>query len=403
MKVERIETMACDAGWRNYHFVKVTTDTGIVGWSEFDEGFGAPGVGSVIDRLSARVVGQPVGAHERIYAELYCATRPAAGGVVALAMGAIENALLDAKAKGLGVPVYELLGGKIRDRIRVYWSHCATWRINQPAHYKPAITDLDGVKAIGREVREEGFGALKTNIFLYDADKKNARGWRPGFGVPFLPEINVEREVIKNVVMHLEALRDGAGPDVDILLDLNFNAKTEGYLKILRAIAHLDMFWVEIDSYNPEALGYIRRQSPHPISSCETLLGLREFLPYFREQAMDVAIVDTPWNGVWQSMKIAAAAEAFEVNVAPHNFYGHLCTMMNAHFAAAVPNLRIMETDIDRIACDHELFTHLPEIRDGHLIIPDRPGWGTEPNEEGLRAHPPKVSGGLLNYGRKPT
>ena len=132
MKVKSIETLACDAGWRNYHFVKLTTDTGIVGWSEFDEGFGAPGVGTVIEKLSGRVIGQPIGAHERIYAELYCATRPAAGGIVALAMAAIENALLDAKAKGLGVPVYELLGGKIRDRIRVYWSHCATWRINHP-------------------------------------------------------------------------------------------------------------------------------------------------------------------------------------------------------------------------------------------------------------------------------
>ena len=315
MKVKSIETLSCDAGWRNYHFVKLTTDTGITGWSEFDEGFGAPGVGTVIERLSARVIGQEVSAHERIYAELYSATRPASGGIVALAMGAIENALLDAKAKGLGVPVYELLGGKIRDRIRVYWSHCATWRINHPAHYKPAITDLDGVKAIGREVREKGFTALKTNIFMYDQDGKNARGWRPGFGVPFEPGLNVERDVLRNLVMHLEALRDGAGPDVDILLDLNFNAKTEGYLEILRAIAGLDIFWVEIDSFVPEALGYIRRHSPHPISSCETLLGLREFMPYFREQAMDVAIVDTPWNGVWQSMKIAAAAEAHEAAI----------------------------------------------------------------------------------------
>jgi L-alanine-DL-glutamate epimerase-like enolase superfamily enzyme len=401
MKVAKIETLACDAGWRNYHFVKLTTDTGIVGWSEFDEGFGAPGVGTVIERLAGRVIGQPVGAHERIYAELYCATRPAAGGIVALAMAAIENALLDAKAKGLGVPVYELLGGKIRDRIRVYWSHCATWRINHPTLYPPAITDLDGVKALGREVREKGFGALKTNIFTYDADKKNARGWRPGFGVPFAPEINVERDILRNLVTHLEAMREGAGPDVDILLDLNFNAKTEGYLKILRAIAHLDIFWVEIDSYSPEALGYIRRQSQLPISSCETLLGLREFLPYFREQAMDVAIIDTPWNGVWQSMKIAAVAEAHEVNVAPHNFYGHLCTMMNAHFAAAVPNLRIMETDVDRIPWDHELVTHVPEIVGGHLVMPDRPGWGTEPVEVAIRAHPPKGQAGLLNYGRK--
>lgn len=401
MKVAGIQTLACDAGWRNYHFVKLTTDSGIVGWSEFDEGFGAPGVGAVIERLAVKVIGKEVGQHERIYAEMYCATRPAAGGVVALAMAAIENALLDAKAKGLGVPCYELLGGKVRDRIRVYWSHCATWRINHPTWYQPAITHLDGVKALGREVREKGFTALKTNIFQYGADGSVQSGWRPGFGVPFAPELNVERRVLHDIVMHLEALREGAGPGIDILLDLNFNAKTEGYLKILRAIAHLDMFWVEIDSYNPQALGYIRRHSPHPVSSCETLLGLREFLPYFGEQAMDVAIIDAPWNGVWQSMKIAASAEAHEINVAPHNFYGHLCTMMNAHFSAAVPNLRIMETDIDRIAWDHELFTHLPEFDEGHLVIPDRPGWGTEPVEEALRAHPPKGATGLLSYGRK--
>ena len=400
-KIRSIETLAADAGWRNYYFVKVVTEDGIIGWSEYDEGFGAPGVGTAIGKLSERLIGQPVGEHERLYAELYAVTRPAAGGVVALALGAIENALLDAKAKALGVPCYELLGGKVRDRIRVYWSHCATWRINHPTYYKPAIIDLDGVKSLGREVREKGFTACKTNIFLYDENKKNPRGWRPGFGSPNQPAINVERNVLRNLRMHLEALREGVGPDVDILLDLNLNAKTEGYLKILREIADLDMFWIEIDSYNPEALGLIRRQSPHPISSCETLLGIREFLPYFREQAMDVAIIDTPWNGVWQSMKIANLAEAYEVNVAPHNFYGHLCTMMNAHFAAAVPNLRIMETDIDRLEWDAELFTHVPEFVDGHLVMPTRPGWGTEPNEAAIRARPPKGKGGLLNYGRQ--
>jgi L-alanine-DL-glutamate epimerase-like enolase superfamily enzyme len=395
-KVTNVELLACDAGWRNYHFVKLTTEDGAIGWSEYDEGFGSPGVSAAIQRLSARVVGQNVFHHERINAELFAATRPAAGGVVAQALGAIENALLDAKAKLLGVPCYELLGGKIRDRVRVYWSHCATWRINHPAWYKPAIESLEGVRAIGREAREKKFTALKTNIFTYEGGRPT--GWRPGFGTPFQPEINVERAVLRDLRTHLEAIRDGAGPDVDILLDLNFNAKTEGYLKILRSIADLDMFWIEIDSFNPEALGLIRRQSPHPISSCETLLGLREFLPYFREQAMDVAIIDTVWNGVWQAMKIAALAEAHEVNVAPHNFYGHLCSFMNAHFAAAVPNLRIMEIDIDRLAWDHELFTRLPEIVDGQLIVSDAPGWGTEPNEEAIRAHPPRGGAGLMSY-----
>ncbi|TAN03805.1 MAG: mandelate racemase/muconate lactonizing enzyme family protein, partial [Rhizobiaceae bacterium] len=143
------------------------------------------------------------------------------------------------------------------------------------------------------------------------------------------------------------------------------------------------------DTLDPDALALIRSKSAHPIASLETLIGLQQFLPFFRAQAVDVAIVDTPWNGVWQSIKIAAAAEAYEVNVACHNFYGHLCTMMNAHFCAAVPNLRIMETDIDRVSWDKDLFTHVPEFVDGYLVMPDRPGWGTEPIEEALLDHPP--------------
>ena len=135
MRVESIETLSCDAGWRNYHYVKLVTTDGVIGWSEFDEGFGSPGVSTAIEALSALIIDQPVNDHERIYQRLFAATRPASGGVVGQAIGAIENALLDAKAKSLGVPCYELLGGKIRDRIRVYWSHCGTWRVVYPDHF----------------------------------------------------------------------------------------------------------------------------------------------------------------------------------------------------------------------------------------------------------------------------
>ena len=399
MKVTKIETLSCSAGWRNYYFVKLSAEGGITGWSEYDEGFGSPGVGTVINSLSERVLGQSVHDHERIFADLFACTRPGAGGVVGQGLGAIENAILDAKAKCLGVPCYTLLGGKIRDRIRVYWSHCATWRIALPDFYPPAINTLDDVEKMGKEVREKGFTGLKTNVFLYS--KESVRGWGPGFSSPFSPALNVEREVLQNLTAHLNAFRSGAGADMDILLDLNFNAKTEGYLKILRAIEDQDIFWVEIDSRNPDALSHIRRESRHPISSCETLIGLSEFLPYFQNEAIDVAIIDTMWNGVWQSMKIAAAADAYEVNVAPHNFYGHLCTMMNAHFAAAVPNLRIMEIDIDRIPWDKDLFTKIPVIEEGHLVLDDSPGWGIEPNEKALRSYPPLPTGGLTGRVRR--
>ncbi len=396
--VASVETRHCDAGWRNYHFCKITTEDGVVGWSEYDEGFGSPGVTTVIDALAPRVVGRSVNEHERIHTELFAATRPAAGSVVGQGLGAIENALLDAKAKALGVPVYTLLGGKLRDKIRVYWSHCGTWRIAYHGFYGNQITDLAGVKALGEEVRDKGFTALKTNIFT---EWNGAlRSWAPGFGRPWNPELNAEPMVLKGIHDTLAAFREGAGDDMGILLDLNFNFRTAGVLEILRMLADFDLFWLEYDNDSPEALRYIRDNANTQVASLETLIGLPRFVPYLREQAVDVAIVDAVWNGTWQSMKIAAAANAHEVHVAPHNFYGHLSTMMSAHFAAAVPNLRIMETDIDRLPWDDDLFTVSPTYVDGHLILPDTPGWGTEPDEAALAAHPPSDGPGFLVGGK---
>jgi L-alanine-DL-glutamate epimerase-like enolase superfamily enzyme len=93
-------------------------------------------------------------------------------------------------------------------------------------------------------------------------------------------------------------------------------------------------------------------------------------------------------NGVADSLKIAAMADAYEVNVAPQNFYGHLATMMNAHFSALVPNLRIMEIDPDMVPWQDDLVTVKPHIENGHLMLPTGPGWGTEINEDAVRAHP---------------
>ena len=103
---------------------------------------------------------------------------------------------------------------------------------------------------------------------------------------------------------------------------------------------------------------------------------------------MDVAIVDVPWNGIWHAMKIANLAESFEINVAPHNFYGHLSTLMSAHFCAAIPNFRIMEIDIDDVPWKNDLVTNPPIIKNGCLKISDGVGWGTDLNEEAIAAHP---------------
>jgi len=394
VRIASVETLHCEAGWRNYHFCKITTDEGIVGWSEFDEGFGSPGVSTVIEALTARLIGRSVFDHEPIYTDLLYATRPAAGSVVGQGIGAIENALLDAKAKALEIPVATLLGGRVRDRVPVYWSHCGTWRIAYGQFVGNRITDLAGVKALGEEVRDKGFRALKTNLFL-DIDGK-LLPWAPGFGINRSPALNADREVLEGVHKVLTAFREGAGDDVGLLLDLNFNMKTTGVLELMRHLHDIDLFWLEYDNDSPEALRMIRDQADTQVASLETKIGLPSFVPYFTQQSVDVAIIDTVWNGTWQSMKVAAMAAAHEIQVAPHNFYGHLCTMMVAQFSAAVPHLRIMETDIDRIRLDDELFTVTPTIENGELVVSDAPGWGTEPIEEVILAHPPKRGPGFL-------
>jgi L-alanine-DL-glutamate epimerase-like enolase superfamily enzyme len=391
MRIESLKTLHADGGRRAFDFVKLTTDDGLVGWSEYNETFGGAGLTALIERLAPTLIGKDPRAHEAHVALMQAIRRTAAGGVVQQAIGAIENALLDVKARALGIPIYELLGGPVRDRIRVYWSHCGTYRVGWWQELGlPPVRTLDDVVRLGREVVSRGYTALKTNVMLLG---DQARLHNPGFarGEGF-PELNPDRHVLAAARDQLAAFREGAGLDVDILVDLNFNFKTEGFLKVARAIAPFDILWVEIDSRSPSGLRYIRERSEIPVASGECLFGRRDYRPFLERDAMDVAIIDIPWNGIGESVKIASMADAYEVNVAPHNFYSHLATMMSAHFAAVVPNLRIMEFDPETVAWQDDLVTRAPRIEAGHLLLPTGPGWGTEVDEAAVRAHPPKAS-----------
>ena len=133
MKIVKIEDLHCDAGWRDFSFLKIVTDDGIVGWSEYNEGYGSAGLTAVIRRMAQGLIGQDPRPIERIMSMQYAITRQAPGGMNQQAMAAIENALLDVKAKSLGVPVYELFGGKVRDRLPLYWSHCGSYRFRNAA------------------------------------------------------------------------------------------------------------------------------------------------------------------------------------------------------------------------------------------------------------------------------
>jgi L-alanine-DL-glutamate epimerase-like enolase superfamily enzyme len=175
------------------------------------------------------------------------------------------------------------------------------------------------------------------------------------------------------------------------MFDLNFNQRTEGYLRIAQAVEEYKLTWLEIDIHDAEALALIRRSTRTPIASLESLHGMKQYRPFLQQYAVDVAVVDVPWNGLWESMRIATLADAFEVDVAPHNFYGELATLMSAHFCAAIPNFRIMEYEADDVPWRTEFVTHPPVVENGQLVVPTRPGWGADVNEEAVRARPPRT------------
>jgi L-alanine-DL-glutamate epimerase-like enolase superfamily enzyme len=390
MKIARLETFRADAGWRLFSYLKVVSDDGTVGWSEYNESFGSAGLSAVIEELGALIIGQDPRAWERVTAFLLMKTRQSRGGVNQQAIAAIENALLDIAAKALGVPVYVMLGGPLRERIPLYWSHFGTYRVRSAALMGvPPLRTLDDLARHAAEVRAQGFRALKTNILPAGAD--GLTSFNPGFGrTAGWPELNWDNRTLRAASDQLRAIRDAVGPEMGLMLDVNFHFKTEGFRRIADTVAPFAMSWLEIDTHDAPSLRAIRDVAPCPIASCETLCGRRDFKPFFEHYAMDVAIIDVVWNGLAESLKIAAMADVFEVNTAPHNFYGHLCSMISAHFCALVPNFRIMEIDLDSAPWRDEFYDAPPVIEHGELVLPTRPGWGIEVNEAAVRARPPQ-------------
>jgi L-alanine-DL-glutamate epimerase-like enolase superfamily enzyme len=396
MKIVKLEDFHADGGWDTYSFLKITTDEGLVGWSEFNESR-RPGMTALIHGLGAALIGQDPREIARIDAAIYARTRSTAGGLTAHAIAAIENACLDIKGKALGVPVYELLGGGLRDRMPVYWSRCGVLRARCAELFggkvidRPPVRTLDDLKGAAREARERGFKALKTNVLLFD--DKGGRQFAPGMigaGAGH-PELNLSEEVLDALIVQLTALREGAGPGVRLLLDLNFNYKPEGLRRIAKAVEPFNLLWLEMDLFDPKALALIRQSTTTPIGSLETIFGRRDLKPYLEHHSVDVAIIDPQWNGLVEAIKMAVTADAYDINVASHNFSGPLANVMSAHFCAAIPNFRIMEFDADEVPWKPKLLTNPYMIEDGAMLLPTGPGWGTVVNEAVVRAHPPKL------------
>lgn len=376
MKITAVTPYTIGAGWRTWLLVKIETDEGIIGWGECSDK-NPQSIAGMIHDLTPLLIGQDPRPYEMRHWDMLRATRSGGRGTAAKAMAGIELALLDIKARALGISVVELFGGPTRDRVRVYWSHCGTSRIrSHDLIGTPPLRSMADIHALGREVVDRGFTALKTNIlFPGDPGHVHLAGFGSGQGTT---DQVADIALIGHIETLLGTFRDAVGPKVDLILDLNFNFKPEGSIQIARALEALNLLWLEIDMPDPRALAEVKRSTSTRICTGETLFYMHEYLPFFQAQAADIMMIDVPWNGFSQSKKVGDLAEVFQINVSPHNYYSHLSSFISASLCATLPNVRIMEIDIDDVPWKDELVTTVPELVDGYMTVPTGPGWGTE-------------------------
>jgi galactonate dehydratase len=386
MRITSIKTFVVDGGFRPWTFVKVeTSEPGLVGWGDCTD-WGAPGpVTATVARFADFVVGRDPMQAEAIWWDLSAASARHSGGIASKAASGIDSALWDIRGKVLGAPVWQLLGGKLRDRLRLYWSHCGSTRARwSEALGVPKVETTDDLRRLAEEVVERGYTAIKTN-FINLKDRPDAVYTRDIFAHP---AGDLPPTLLRNAEVVVGTFREALGPDVGIALDVAFEFKLGAAAKLARTLERYDMMWLETETLDPGALRVIRDSTSTPICHGESLFGTQGYRPYLELHAQDVIMPDLAWNGITMGKKIADYAHTYDVLISPHNCHSPLTTLISAAVAATVPNFAILELDVDDAPWRDDLLTHPFEVEDGYLKLSDRPGLGSDLIEAELLKHP---------------
>ena len=355
------------SGGSVWTFVRVYTDEGIVGTGECNSAGAASGFAlkEAILAMKPLLIGQDPTNIGPIWETLR--RRGRYGGTthapLIFALTGIENALYDIAGKALGVPAYKLLGGKFRDKIRLY-ADCHAGETNEPQAYAE--------KAL--KVVEEGFSAVKFDVDHSGVGRLDAFNWTVG-----------AREMT-HIIDLIRAIREGIGFEIDLAIDCHGQFDLPSAITLAKAVEDLRLMWLEepVPADNVDALAQVRASTSTVICTGENQYTRFEFLELLQKQAVDVIMPDlAKAGGMMEGKRIADIADAFYVPIAPHNVSSPLGMMAACHTMAAVSNFLVLELHARDIPwwedmCDGDK----PFIQDGWVTIPERPGIGVELNDK---------------------
>jgi galactonate dehydratase len=363
MKIVDVKTHVMGTAWRNLSFVRVITDEGLEGVGEVRMLNHTDALlGYFAEAVPNHILGSDPFNVEDLVQRMFRNDFARAGEIAMSAISTIEIACWDIMGKAIGLPVYKLLGGAVREKIKAYANGWYTVeRTPQEFH------------AAAKRVLEKGYRALKFDPFgagFYELDRTE-----------------------KNKVIELvEAVYDAVGPDVEMLIEMHGRFNLATAVELARELERFKPSWVE-EPVPPENLAALKKASRKiniPVATGERIHTRYDFRELFELQAADIIQPDiTHFGGLLETKKLAAWAEVYYILVAPHNVGGPVSTAAALHFAASTPNFKIQEhfndfaEDWVKAAAPGN-----PEVVDGYFALPQGPGLGVKLDEALIQEHP---------------
>lgn len=368
MKITAIKTLVVNARMRNWVLVKVETDQpGLYGWGEATLEWKTKGVTGSVEDLSVLLIGEDPRRVEHIWQKMHRQYFWRGGIVTMTAMSGIDQALWDIKGKELGRPVCELLGGPVRDKLRLY-DHLGgglledIYQTEKPEVFAERILDS----------LEKGFTAVKC------------------MPVP-VAELIESPAVLHNTVRCVEAMRQAVGDKVDIMLDLHARTTAAAAIQFGRMLVDYNLYWYEEPCWpeHVDALVEVARALPFPIATGERLVGRWEFRELLEKRACAIVQPDVSHcGGISEARRIAAMAETYSIPVACHNPQGPVSTASSIHIGFATPNYLIQEVVRADVPWRNDILTAPLDVTRGYVPPPTAPGLGIDINEKEAAKYP---------------